>query len=372
VLLMDSIGAVSVRAQAERDKLFYEDRLDALSAERDGRAAEAVAAQERFALAVRQVSAMQSELLASEAERRELETGLGVVHASLGRAMAERDAAAALAATEAAAPAASMGELAGTVDLLAGTLAETAAERDAAASEAEEAVTLAGDLDLEIRLMEERNGEIFRQIEEAMKVSVEPLDAMFRTVGMDPDKLMDEVRSGYEGQGGPLTPFTVSAMNSGRTDAGAARANDILDELDRINLYRIALQRVPFAMPVRDPFRYTSQFGPRWGRMHEGVDMAAPNGTPIYATADGVVTFAGWSGGYGQIIKVQHEFGIETRYPHLSSIGVEVGQRVSRGDRIGGMGSTGRSTGSHLHYEVRVNGEAINPMIYIGAGDDVL
>ena len=85
--------------------------------------------------------------------------------------------------------------------------------------------------------------------------------------------------------------------------------------------------------------------------------MAGPVGTPIYATADGVVTFAGWQNGYGRIIKVQHEFGIETRYPHLNAIRVEVGQRVSRGERIGDMGSSGRSTGPHLHYEVRRNGD---------------
>jgi len=105
--------------------------------------------------------------------------------------------------------------------------------------------------------------------------------------------------------------------------------------------------------------------------MHEGTDFAASYGTPIYATADGVVIHAGWQSGYGKLVKIQHEFGIETRYAHQSEIRVKVGQRVSRGEQIGAMGSTGRSTGTHLHYEVRVGGQAVNPMTYIKAAQDV-
>ncbi|MCL4167931.1 UNVERIFIED_CONTAM: hypothetical protein GTU68_031899 [Idotea baltica] len=105
--------------------------------------------------------------------------------------------------------------------------------------------------------------------------------------------------------------------------------------------------------------------------MHAGVDFAGARGTPIYATADGVVTHAGWQSGYGKLVKIKHAFGIETRYAHNSTIRVKVGQRVSRGDRIGDMGATGRVTGTHLHYEVRLNGTPVNPMTYIKAGRDV-
>jgi murein DD-endopeptidase MepM/ murein hydrolase activator NlpD len=83
------------------------------------------------------------------------------------------------------------------------------------------------------------------------------------------------------------------------------------------------------------------------------------------------VTHAGWSSGYGNLVKIQHEFGIETRYAHQSKIRVKVGQRVSRGERIGDMGNTGRSTGTHLHYEVRIGGNPVNPMTYIKAARDV-
>ena len=124
-------------------------------------------------------------------------------------------------------------------------------------------------------------------------------------------------------------------------------------------------------MPVQGSFRFTSGFGMRWGRLHAGTDFAASHGTPIYATADGVVTHATWLSGYGRLIKIQHEFGIETRFAHLSRIRVQVGERVSKGQRIGDMGNTGRSTGTHLHYEVRVGGKPVNPMNFIKAARDV-
>jgi murein DD-endopeptidase MepM/ murein hydrolase activator NlpD len=201
-------------------------------------------------------------------------------------------------------------------------------------------------------------------------VSVEPLDKMFSAAGLNTENLLDQVRRGYSGTGGPLNPIQFSTRGA-EPDADTLRVNGILTALDRINLYRLAAQKAPFVMPVRENFRFTSGYGMRWGRMHEGTDFAGPIGTPIYSTADGVVTFAGWSSGYGRLIKIQHEFGIETRYAHLNAIRVQVGQRVSQGERIGDMGNSGRSTGPHLHYEIRVGGSPLNPMTYIRAGQDV-
>ena len=104
--------------------------------------------------------------------------------------------------------------------------------------------------------------------------------------------------------------------------------------------------------------------------MHAGIDLSGPVGTPIYATADGIVSDAGWnSGGYGNLVKIDHGRGIETRYGHLSKIVVRAGQRVKRGELIGRMGSTGRSTGSHLHYEVRIDGRAVNPIPFMKSTD---
>ncbi|MEP1612370.1 MAG: peptidoglycan DD-metalloendopeptidase family protein, partial [Roseobacter sp.] len=190
------------------------------------------------------------------------------------------------------------------------------------------------------------------------------------------ERILDQVRRGYSGRGGPLTPLSFSSRGQEPTE-DMERANRLLGQLDTLNLYRIAAEKAPFALPVKNSFRFTSEYGfrrdPKTGgrRMHKGVDFAAPLGTDLYATADGVVISAGWSTGYGRLVKIQHDFGIETRYAHLSKIRVKVGQRVSRGDHIGDMGASGRATGVHLHYEVRVGGKAVNPMIYIKAAQDV-
>lgn len=379
ILIMDSIGAGNFRAQARRDQLVYENRLNALSLERDQRTHEAAAAQERFSSALEQLSVMQSELLASEHRRRELETGIDVIQTTLRRTMQDRKALEKEMATLTAAIENGGGAVAlaggdatsdNTVDLLSEALAKTAAERDQIEADAEDALQLAADMELELRLMQDRNDEIFRQLEEAMLVSMEPLERMFRNAGQDPDRLINQVRRGYSGRGGPLTPLQFSTKG-GEPDPDTLRANSILSAMDRINLYRIAAEKAPFDMPVKSSYRFTSGFGQRWGRLHAGADFAGPVGTPIYATADGVVTFAGWSSGYGRLIKIQHDFGLETRYAHLNKIRVQSGQRVQRGQRIGDLGNSGRSTGPHLHYEVRVGGTPVNPMNYIRAGRDV-
>jgi murein DD-endopeptidase MepM/ murein hydrolase activator NlpD len=171
----------------------------------------------------------------------------------------------------------------------------------------------------------------------------------------------------------PLSHSTKGA----EYDELTLRAGEIFERMDNINLYRMAAEKLPFSIPVRSAFRYTSGFGyrrdPKGGgtRMHAGTDFAGSTGTPIHASADGVVTHSGWQSGYGRMVKIQHEFGYETRYAHLSSLRVKKGQRVSRGEIIGGMGSSGRSTGTHLHYEVRRGGDPVNPMTFIKAGQNV-
>lgn len=107
--------------------------------------------------------------------------------------------------------------------------------------------------------------------------------------------------------------------------------------------------------------RVTSEYGSRWGRLHAGIDISAPTGTPIWAAADGVVIFAGTQGGYGNTVIVDHGGGFSTLYAHQSRIGARQGQSVSAGDTIGAVGSTGRSTGSHVHFETRYDGSPRNP-----------
>lgn len=127
---------------------------------------------------------------------------------------------------------------------------------------------------------------------------------------------------------------------------------------------------IPSITPV-ESYRMTSAYGyredPFKGRRanHKGLDMAAPIGTPIYATADGIVGRSQWVSGYGKYIEINHGGEIQTRYGHMSKLLVEANEYVKRGQMIGLMGSTGRSTGSHLHYEVRIEGQPVNPMTFM-------
>lgn len=109
----------------------------------------------------------------------------------------------------------------------------------------------------------------------------------------------------------------------------------------------------------------SSYFGLRWGKMHEGLDIAANMGDPIIAALDGTVVYSGWESGYGNVIKLQHQSDLMTIYGHCSKLEVSVGQKVNKGDEIGKVGSTGNSTGPHLHFEVRVNGVAQNPVAFL-------
>ncbi len=120
-----------------------------------------------------------------------------------------------------------------------------------------------------------------------------------------------------------------------------------------------------FAMPL-DNIHVTCEFGPRWGSTHKGIDLGAPTGTPIYASDGGTVIRAGWYGGYGNCIDIDHGRGYVTRYGHCSSIDVNVGDQVYQGQYIGDVGNTGFSFGSHLHFEVRENGVPYNPRPYLG------
>jgi murein DD-endopeptidase MepM/ murein hydrolase activator NlpD len=109
----------------------------------------------------------------------------------------------------------------------------------------------------------------------------------------------------------------------------------------------------------------TSYYGWRWGRMHEGIDIAVSSGTPVVAAAAGTVIVAGWMGGYGNLVVVDHGGGVSTAYGHNTSVAVGVGQQVAQGQLIAYSGNTGHSTGPHVHFEVRINGAAVDPLGYL-------
>jgi murein DD-endopeptidase MepM/ murein hydrolase activator NlpD len=160
------------------------------------------------------------------------------------------------------------------------------------------------------------------------------------------------------------------------TDRFSLYADDVERALVDLRAAREAVDLVPVAAPARNA-RLSSRFGnrrdpfTRRSAFHSGIDYAAPTGTRVYAPADGVVTRASRAGGYGLMIEIDHPHGLSTRFAHLSRMGVSVGTQVRRGDVIGRIGSTGRSTGPHLHYEVRRGSRAIDPMPFIRAGQRI-
>lgn len=148
-------------------------------------------------------------------------------------------------------------------------------------------------------------------------------------------------------------------------------------KLDTVNVAATGAISIPSILPIAK-FTFSSAFGVRSdpfagsAAMHAGIDLASPSGTAIYATADGMVDRAEWFGGYGNMVEIEHGKGISTRYGHMSRIAAHPGQRIKRGDLIGYVGSTGRSTGNHLHYEVRIDGRAVNPMPFLQSANYIM
>jgi len=177
---------------------------------------------------------------------------------------------------------------------------------------------------------------------------------------------------GEDAVGGPLVEIDADAD----PDTFRSSVDLIAGEIERFGAVRRIAAQLPLARPIpNSPITsgYGARMDPFLGRpaMHTGVDFRAPSGYPARATAGGTVITAEYSGGYGNMVEVDHGNGITTRYGHLSEIDVTVGQVVAKGAILGHTGSTGRSTGPHLHYEVRVDGAAIDPMTYIKAGKDL-
>ena len=194
--------------------------------------------------------------------------------------------------------------------------------------------------------------------------------AAIREFGLDPKSLASEAQSGM---GGPFIPFFGKKEKPVRDP----RFTKMFAAVEQMEAMERALAGIPTSMPasvslMSSDFGYRSDPFTGGGAMHSGLDFKGPHGTNILAAADGVVSSAGWQGGYGKCIEITHANGLVTRYAHLSELEVTLGQSVKRGVQIGRMGSTGRSTGPHLHFEVRMNGQAINPMKFLEANPDVL
>ncbi len=170
------------------------------------------------------------------------------------------------------------------------------------------------------------------------------------------------------GLGGLYLPFAL-----GQPDAAAREISSLEDKAAEVGRLRAALDELPVRSPAPGaPFSsgYGNRLDPFLGRMafHSGVDLEVPASTPARVTANGTVLSAGWNGGYGLAVDVEHPSGYVTRYAHLSSVSVSAGQKLAAGDVVGRTGSTGRSTGPHLHYETRLNDSPLDPRRFLNAG----
>lgn len=364
----------------------YEQRLVELAAQRDDFARQAQATQGRFNQALQQVALQQDDLIAAMTVQNEQQITLFALQRKLNSATSERNAAqqaldglqaefARL--TEGTGPReSSESELKYTLQAMNRILGEAVQTRD-------ESLDYTGELQAQIdataaqmRLDAQRRNRMISQVENAVQTSLGPLRQMFKSAGMDVDSILHNIRQNYSGAGG-LGNTELFPDDPADMDQSELRLQKLLQDLDIVQMLNMAGNRIPVVMPVHASVRATSGFGPRrdpikgGSRMHNGQDWAGSVGTPLYATADGVVKFAGRQSGYGNVVIIQHDFGFETFYAHQNRIRVVKGQRVSRGDRIGDMGNTGRSTGPHLHYEVRLNGKPVNPLTYIKAGRNV-
>lgn len=208
--------------------------------------------------------------------------------------------------------------------------------------------------------------------EERAQDRVENLRAVLRLTGLSVESILEE---GDRAAGGPY--ISLAAGRAGGVDFDdpfARRVARVAARVAEAERLERAIDSAPLGAPVDEPYRRTSPYGARIDPVtsapafHAGLDMAAYRLAPINAVAPGRVSFVGWRGGYGRVVEIDHGHGFRTRYGHLHRAYVERGDEVSFGDRIAAMGSTGRSTGTHLHYEVWFKGRHYDPALFLRAG----
>jgi murein DD-endopeptidase MepM/ murein hydrolase activator NlpD len=229
----------------------------------------------------------------------------------------------------------------------------------------------------------ETEREVMARLSERIEEGAAAVEKTIAMTGLNVDALIagasgpdlgevDYVPAGL-GQGGPYIPADSLSASILPGSELAAPASRLEEQLDRWSRLREVVRRLPLGLPL-DQFRISSGYGKRRDPMsgrkarHPGIDFAAPGGTPIYATSPGVVVSAGRNGRYGYMVEIDHGYGIRTRYAHMRKILVKEGEEVGYRRKIGLVGSSGRSTGPHLHYEVRLQAQTRNPMKYILAG----
>ncbi len=207
--------------------------------------------------------------------------------------------------------------------------------------------------------------------------TIAEIEGILASIGIDPRRLIKAsgTQDRTRPRGGPFVPWSERAVHESGGDS-ARRLASLTWGVERLAALRDVLAHMPLASPlaqleVFDGFGF--RHDPFTGRsaLHEGVDLRGTSTTPVTATADGTVTFAGWHGDYGNMVEIDHGYGFTTRYAHLGRIFVKAGVPVSLHEQLGFVGGTGRVTALHLHYEIRVDGRARNPVNFLKAGRHV-
>jgi murein DD-endopeptidase MepM/ murein hydrolase activator NlpD len=222
-----------------------------------------------------------------------------------------------------------------------------------------------------LTMLHEARSQVIDTLNTRMLGSIEEAEQILGMTGLNVDKVLARVEeSSGLGKGGPF----IAALPDGASGDGFADKVGGLDlQLSRLGALQTALRAIPLVAPV-DAFQLASGFGKRKDpianklAMHSGLDLSAPTNTPVFASAPGTVVFANWNGRYGRMIEIDHGFGITTRYGHLRKILVKKGQRISHREQVALIGSSGRSTGPHLHYEILYGTIPMDPMRFIKAG----
>jgi len=238
-------------------------------------------------------------------------------------------------------------------------------------------------LENRMKELQDTHEQMLADIRSTTSGKIKEIESVLAATGMDKKMLVQKAEAQQKreaarkekygrienGRGGPYQPAKSTMLKQKDTE--------LYFDLKRLMTLHDIVQSMPINKPLHTAYRVTSGFGTRVDpfrgslAFHSGMDMAAPFGTKIVASTDGRVTFTGYKGAYGNMVDVEHGFGFVSRYGHLSKILVKTGQFVKKGQAIAVQGSTGRSTGQHLHYEVRYNNKPLNPKNFLKAGENV-
>jgi murein DD-endopeptidase MepM/ murein hydrolase activator NlpD len=231
-----------------------------------------------------------------------------------------------------------------------------------------------GDLRQQLASLQESQANFVANLAERARGNIDLMEKTVAMTGLDVDKLLQSVAEESSGEGGPFIPAPAPGASGDEGEQKLlASVATLGGQVERWEKLQFILRSLPLTAPI-DSYYISSAYGARMDpfngerAIHEGIDMVSKLRSEVLATAPGTVVFAGWKGGYGRVVEINHGLGIVTRYAHLYAINVKVGDVVDYRQEIGKLGSSGRSSGPHVHFEVRYNGRPLDPMAFLKAG----